>query len=126
MIIATIIAYFLALNASSQVAFTYNINGKKVVMYEYDKQRITINQKCPKLEKGKLCKNIEFLNKMNSSSIPDSVSGGVNMGSYLCTEQLSGLVVMGRTPSNNQNTFCKIKDLYIDISTLEYYSLHKN
>ena len=122
-----LILYFIILNcfAASETESHFSIGDKKIVIYNYKDQRISISEKCDSLAKEKFCTNINFLKDLNKKIKNAKLQhvGGTNPGSTICTEVLKGIVVVGVDSRNNENSFCRLPSgIYVDSGTLTYYS----
>ena len=99
----------------------YKVEGKLVKFFENRDLGVLTSKSCPELEKNKLCKHLEFLEKLdiNSADIPNG--GGLNYGSIACKTTLKNKIYMGHDLENNEITFCKHDGYFIDVGTLDYY-----
>lgn len=118
----TIISIILAISFAKDIQ-TFNINGKVISFYSAKDLRITASEKCKK--KNNKCANFTFLDKLSHKKLQgERDKNSESLRVEICSLQLNGTIIVGTDNSNNQNSFCFLKDqnLYIDIGTLNYYA----
>jgi hypothetical protein len=101
---------------------TFTINGKMINFHNEKELQITASEKC--IKKNNKCSNFSFLDKLSHKKLQINTNNSERLRVEICSLQLNGIVSIGTDNTENQNSFCFLKDknLYIDIGTLNYYA----
>ncbi len=109
--------------AQESAVIQYKIGNDIVSIYNYEDSRIMTSEKCDSLKDQKLCPSIKFLEDITLKKAGIKGIGDITAGPTICKKLLKGTVFIAINVKNkNENSFCKLKNLYIDHGTLVYYS----
>ena len=113
-----------AANALKQEQF--NIRGTNVSFVEYSQRRL-FSQNCLRREGQPLdCSAARAVNKIDLQKLRFDRSV-LPVGAVICMVQMKGRLMLGKSASGRETTFCEFADRsFIDIHTIAYYANKKH